>query len=54
MVGFLLLFVSFSYFSDLCDFVKIELRSGRELDFEGPGRSKYYFSSLGAPFQKIE
>ena len=43
------LFGTFSYFSEFCDFVKIELPCGRELDFEGPGRSKCYFFSLVTP-----
>ena len=30
------LFVAFSFFSESCDFVKVELPSGPELDFEGP------------------
>ena len=34
------LFGTFRYFSELCDFVKIELPCGRGLDFESPGRSK--------------
>ena len=42
------LFFTFSYFSEFCDFVKIELPCRRELDFEGPGRSKYHFFLLGA------
>ena len=43
------LFGTFSYFSEFCDFVKIELPCRRELGFEGPGRSKCHFFSLGTP-----
>ena len=43
------LFLTVSYFSELCDFVKIELPFRRELGFEGPGRSKCHFFSLGTP-----
>ena len=42
------LFATFQYFTELCDFVKIELPCGRGLDFESPGPSKYFFFSLGA------
>ena len=31
------LFVTFSFFSESCDFVEFELPSRPELDFEGPG-----------------
>ena len=34
------LFVAFSFFSESCDFVKVELTSGPELDFEGAGLLK--------------
>ena len=47
-VGFPHVYVTFSYLSELCDFVEIESPPGRELDFEGPGRSKCHFSSFGA------
>ena len=43
-----LLYVTFSYCSDLCDFVKIEFRCRRELDFDVPGRSKCHFFSFEA------
>ena len=43
------LFGTFSYFSEFCDFVKIELPCRRELGFEGPGRSRCLFFSLGTP-----
>ena len=42
------LFVTFRDFSELCDFVKIELPCRRELGFDGPGRSKCRFFSFGA------
>ena len=45
-------FPTFSYFSEFCDFVKIELPCRRELGFEGPGRSKCHFSHL-EPLPKI-
>ena len=48
-VAFQTIFLTFSYFSELCDFVKIELPCRRELGFEGPGRPKCHFFSLGAP-----
>ena len=43
------LFVTFRYFLELCDFVKIELPCRRGLDFESPGPSKCHFFPLGAP-----
>ena len=48
------LFGTFSYFSEFCDFVKIELPCRRELGFEGPGRSKCHFFFLLSPSQKFE
>ena len=48
-VVFRTIFLTFSYFSEFCDFVKIELPCRRELGFEGPGRSKCHFFSLGTP-----
>ena len=48
-VAFRTTFSYFSYFSEFCDFVKIELPCRRELGFEGPGRSKCHFFSLGTP-----
>ena len=48
-VAFRITFSYFSYFSEFCDFVKIELPCRRELGFEGPGRSKCHFFSLGTP-----
>ena len=43
------LFGTFRYFSELCDFVKIELPCRRGLDFESLGPSKCHFFSLGTP-----
>ena len=48
------LFVTFSYVSELCDFVKTELPCGRELDFECPGRSKCHILSFGAPSKNLK
>ena len=48
-VVFRTIFLTFSYFSEFCDFVKIELPCRRELGFEGPGRSKCHFFSFGTP-----
>ena len=42
------------YFSEFCDFVKIELPCRRELGFEGSGRSKCHFFLPWNPFQKSE
>ena len=47
------LFVTFRDFSELCDFVKIELPCRRGLDFESPGPSTYHFFSLGAPSKNV-
>ena len=49
-----LLFVTFRYFPELHDFVKIELLFWWGLDFEGPSRSKCHFFLLWSPFQKLE
>ena len=46
VVGFRRLFVTFSYFAELCDFVKVEPPSRPELDFEGPGPLQVYFFFL--------
>ena len=46
------LFGIFPYFSEFCDFVKIEILCRRELGFEGPGRSKCHFFLPWNPFQK--
>ena len=50
-VAFRTTFFTFSYFSEFCDFVKIELPCRRELGFRGSGRSKCHFLSLGTPFK---
>ena len=46
-------FVTFRYFSELNDFVKIQLPWKRGLDFESPGPSKCHFFSLGTPSKNL-
>ena len=50
------LFVTFSYFAELCDSVKFELPSRPELDFDGPGSlemSLFFLWPLSDFFQRF-
>ena len=51
-----LLFVILMFFSEVCDFVKIQVPCKRELDFDGQGplqTLKSQFFSIGPPFRNL-